>query len=110
MIQLLKLKQNAQQLTAALLVKILNEDLLQSASYSIAQLFNTILDLCSSESVYPSDKEKYILTSLPTAFLVKSALLAYQLREGFGFLNAVLAFSLETAQVPLDFFNEYTLT
>ena len=39
-----------------------------------------------------------------------NALVTYKLREGMGFLNAILAFSMETLEFPVDFFNEYSLS
>jgi len=60
--------------------------------------------------VFLSDKERYILTSVPNVHLACNALDAYMYRESQGFLSAVLAFSLETLEFNSDFFNEYSLT
>ena len=73
-------------------------------------MFEQVYEIFDSEKVYPSEKEKYVLNSVPTIFYVRSALLAYQCKEGFGFLNAVLGFSLDTMKVPIDVVNEYSLS
>jgi hypothetical protein len=91
-------------------VKILNDDRLEKDSYSVRQLMESLLTIFRDEKVYLNDKERYILLSTPTIFIVKNALLVYQLKEGFGYLNSVLALSLESAQVGADYFNEYTLS
>jgi len=57
-----------------------------------------------------SDKERFILNSLPSLRLAHFALAAYQARESSGFLAAILAFTLETREFPIDFFNDYSLT
>jgi hypothetical protein len=110
LIQLLKLKTNAQQATATLIVKLLNDDAVPKELISFEKLLGFFFDQCDANQVYPSDKEKYILQSQPTVLLVRNGLLAYQLKESQVFLNATLALSLETEQLPIDFFNEYTLT
>jgi hypothetical protein len=43
--------------------------------------FEKLYAIFADEKVFPSDKEKYILNSLPTVEYAKSALLAYQCRE-----------------------------
>ena len=63
-----------------------------------------------SEKVIPNDKERFILNSLPNIELAKAALLSYKCREQFSFFNSVLALSIETAEFPLDYLNEYSLT
>jgi hypothetical protein len=45
-----------------------------------------------------------------TLELAKHALIAYQCKQSTGFLTAVLAFSMETKEFPIDFYNEYSLT
>lgn len=72
--------------------------------------FEKLYGIFAQEKVFPSDKEKYILNSLPSIEYAKSALLAYKCREAQGYLNAILAFSMETAEFPIDFFNDYSLT
>lgn len=57
-----------------------------------------------------NEKERFILNSRPAVELAQMAPIVYKIKEGFGFLNAVLAFKLETDELPVDFFNEYTLT
>jgi hypothetical protein len=57
----------------------------------------------------PNDKEKYIIESLPMVFFAIISLQTYQAKEGITFLNAVLAFSMETMELPVDMFNEYNL-
>lgn len=42
-------------------------------------------------------------------FFAIISLQAYQAKEGITFLNAVLAFSMETMELPADIFNEYNL-
>lgn len=42
-------------------------------------------------------------------FFAIISLQAYQAKEGMTFLNAVLAFSMETMELPVDMFNEYNL-
>ena len=72
--------------------------------------FEKLYTIFASEKVFPSDKEKYILNSLPSVHYAKSGLLAYKCREAQGYLNAILAFSMETSEFPVDFFNDYSLT
>jgi len=104
---LLKLKANANQATAAFLVKMLNEDLFGDTN---ADLFALIFQKMAENSVYPNDKEIYILNSLPSVYYAINALSAYKLREAFGFFNAVLAFTMETYEFPVDYYNEYSLS
>jgi len=61
-------------------------------------------------NVFPSDKEAYIINSLPSILYAQKALLAYQCKEAQGYLNAILAFTMETAEFPIDFFNDYSLS
>lgn len=61
-------------------------------------------------NVFPSDKEAYIINSLPSILFAQKALLAYKCREAQGYLNAILAFTMETAEFPIDFFNDYSLS
>lgn len=63
-----------------------------------------------SEKVIPNDKERFILNSLPNIELAKAALLSYKCREQFSYFSSVLALSIETAEFPLDYLNEYILT
>ena len=60
--------------------------------------------------MYPNDKEKFILNSMPAVLLAQNALLAYKVREGLGYLNAVLASSMDIEGYPATCFNEYSLT
>lgn len=57
----------------------------------------------------PNDKEKYIIESLPMVYFAIISIQAYQAKEGITFLNAVLALSMETMELPADMFNEYNL-
>lgn len=107
LVQLIKLKSVAHKATVDCLVKILNEDLFEA---ECADFFEVLYSKFEAVSVFPIEKERYILNSSPTCFLAKSALTAYTSREGVGFLNAVLALSLETAEFPAEYFNEYALT
>ena len=43
-------------------------------------------------------------------YYATNGLMAYKFKEAQGYLNAILAFTMETAEVPLDFFNNYSLT
>ena len=107
LIQLLKLKKNCNQPTAAFLVKMLNEDMFGDTTPDLlAHLFQKMAE----NSVQPSDKEIYILHSLPSVYYAINALSAYKLREAFGFFNAVLAFTMETNEFPVDYYNEYALS
>lgn len=63
-----------------------------------------------ADKVWPNEKERYILNSLPNIKIATYALLTYKCKEAAGYLNAILALQMETAQFPLDFFNEYTLS
>jgi hypothetical protein len=69
-----------------------------------------LMNLLKENSVFINDKERFLLFSMPNINLAGNALDAYQYREAQGFLTAVLAFSLETHEFPIDFFNEYSLT
>lgn len=107
LIQLLKMKGLAQQATADALVAILNEN---KVSDKDAGFFESLYQQIEERGVFPNEKEKFILNSLPHIGLCQNALVAYQCREGFGFLNSVLALSMETAEFPVDFFSDYTLS
>jgi hypothetical protein len=84
---------------------MLNEDLISGGTS-----FTSVMNLFHENNVFLSDKERYLLTSVPNVHLAVNALDAYMLRESQGFLAAVLAFSLETSEFNADFFNEYSLT
>lgn len=106
LLQLIKLKSGAQQNTAAFLIKILNENLL-----NVDQgLFEGLFSILNENKINLNEKERFILNSRPAVELATMAPLVYKAKEGFGFLNAVLAFVMETDELPVDFFNEYTLT
>jgi hypothetical protein len=90
------------------IVQILNDDMFGEGDQ--VSFFEKLYAIFASEKVFPSDKEKYILNSLPSVQYAKSGLLAYQCREAQGYLNAILAFSMETSEFPIDFFNDYSLT
>ena len=107
LIQLLKLKSQVQQVLVNKLVQILNEDLFESESLVF---FESLYSILGKEKVYPSDKERYILNSLPSVQYALCGLLAYKCREGQGYLNAILAFSMETSEFPVDFYNDYSLS
>ena len=47
---------------------------------------------------------------MSNCIFAKNALVTYRFREGMGFLNAILAFSMESLEFPADYFNEYSLT
>ena len=106
-VQLLKLKANCQQATVDLLLKILNDDNLPE---KLDNLFEVVFKIFNDNQLCISEKEKYIICSLPPVFLAKAALLAYKCREAQGYLNAILAFTMETLEFPADFYNEYNLT
>jgi len=89
------------------MLKMLNEDMFEAV---VADFFVHIFEKFAANNIYPNEKEKYLLTSLPNVHLARSGLVAYECREAFGFLNSTLAFTMETAEFPVDFFNEYTLT
>ena len=108
LIQLLKLKQSCQQATASFFLKLLNDK--GCALASEGNVFANLYAAFNENKVYPNDKEKFIINSLPAILFAKNALLAYKVREGFGFLNSVLAFKLETEEAHQSFFNEYSLT
>ena len=105
--QLIKLKSVAHKATVDCLLKVLNEDLLDN---ECPDFFEALYSQFEAAAVFPIEKERYILNSWPTCFLARTALTAYCCREGVSFLNAVLALSLETAEFPAEYFNEYALT
>mmetsp|Transcript_4445 Transcript_4445/g.6571 ORF Transcript_4445/g.6571 Transcript_4445/m.6571 type:complete len:188 (+) Transcript_4445:311-874(+) len=88
---------------------MLNEDLFGEA-LTLTNYFEHLFAQMAEGKAYPNEKERYLLTALPNVYLAQTALLAYQSRESFGFLNSILAFSMETAEFSVDFFNDYTLT
>ena len=45
----------------------------------------------SEDKVYPSEKEQYILNSLPNIKIATYAHLTYKCKEASGYLNAILA-------------------
>ena len=107
LLQLIKLKSTAHKATVDLIVKVLNEDMFEE---ECPDFFKFLYDKFEAANVYPIEKERYILNSLPACFLAKTAFQAYTCREGVGFLNAVLALTLETVEFPAEYFNEYALT
>jgi len=64
----------------------------------------------TENKLFLNDKEIFILNSLPSVFYTINALSAYKMRESFGYMNAILAFSMESNDFPEAFFNEYSLT
>jgi len=102
------LKKDAQQSVVAFILKLLNEDTLRGST--AANFFETLYKQFDDDKVYPTEKERYILNSLPNIKYTENALLTYKFKEISGYMNAILALQMETAQFPLDFFNEYTLT
>lgn len=107
LIQLLKLRKDAQQSVVNFILKLLNEDTLRGQT---GNFFEILYKQFDADKVWPNEKERYILNSLPNIKIATYALLAYKCKEAAGYLNAILAFQMETAQFPLDFFNEYTLS
>ena len=107
LIQLIKLKSTASKDLVDCLVSMLNNDEFEGDSIDF---FQFLYDQLERSQVFPIEKERYILNSLPCCFLAKQALLAYMCRDGISFLNAILALSLETVEFPAEYFNEYSLT
>lgn len=107
LIQILKLKSSAQQVTAQFLVRCLNENLINSSESGLFEALNVAL---SSANVNLSEKERFILNSLPAISLVEHALQVYKCKTAAGYLTAILAFVMETAEFPLDFYNDYSLS
>ena len=105
LIQILKLKGNCQ---AQVVDSIL--DMLNSSNEYKADFFEYLYEGLAKRGAIPSEKERFILNSLPLLHIVPQALLAYQIKESMGYLNTVLCFSAETAEFPADYFNEYVLT
>jgi hypothetical protein len=89
------------------LVKILNEDKIEK---DLKNFHEFLYATFAAEKVYPSDKERYIIDSKPSVQYALQGLLSYKCREAQGYFNAILAFSMETAEFPVDFFNDYSLT
>ena len=88
------------------MVKMLTEDLIDGS----AGFYEAFYKLFVDSKININEKERYILTSLPAFKLAEYALLAYKSKEAAGYLNAILAFSMENAEFPIDFYNEYSLT
>jgi hypothetical protein len=86
----------------------LNEDKLPDGA--TVNFPGQIYGMLGEMNVFPSDKEAYIINSLPSILFAQKALLAYKCREAQGYLNAILAFTMETAEFPIDFFNDYSLS
>ena len=106
-VQILKLKANGSKDLVDCLLSILNDDKFQGDDIDF---YEFLYQEFEENKVFPIEKERFILNSLPICFLAKQALTAYKSREGVSFLNAILALSLETAEFPADYFNEYQLT
>ena len=79
LVQILKLKSQVQQVIANKMCQILNEDMFGDVSE--VNFFEKLYSIFAEEKVFPSDKEKYILNSLPAIEYAKGGLLAYQCRE-----------------------------
>ena len=88
-------------------MKILNEKLAENQETGF---FERLYSLFAEHKVYPNEKERFLLNSLPNIKYAYMGLLAYKVREASGYMNAIFAFDLETQTFPLDFFNEYSLT
>lgn len=69
-----------------------------------------IYEKLGKSDIFPSDKEAYILNSIPGSIVAQKALLAYKCKESLGYINATLAFSMETSEFSVDFFNDYSLS
>jgi len=110
LIQLLKLKKDAQKSTIALMVRLLNVNLLVESRYEQKYFHERLYEAFDTNKVYPNEKERYILNSTPHIKLAVHGLWTYKCKQISGYLNAMLALQMETDQFPLDFFNEYTLS
>lgn len=88
-------------------MKCLNENLLNATE---AGLFESLYQACTDNSLNLNDKERYVLTSLPTLYIVENALQVFKCKAAAGYLSAILALFMETKEFPIDFFNEYSLT
>ena len=73
-------------------------------------LFEALYKACSDHNINLNDKERYVLTSLPTLYVVENALLVFKCKAAAGYLTAILALLMETMEFPIDFFNEYSLS
>jgi hypothetical protein len=92
--------------TVNFIVKLLNEQPLSCEG----NFFENLYKAFNEGKVYPNDKEKFILNSTPAILFAKNALMAYKVREGLGFLNAVMACMMDVQGYPATCFNEYSLT
>ena len=87
-------------------MRILNDDKLERNSTFPYKIY----ELLEAAKIYPSDKEAFIINSQPNVLIAQKALLAYKCKEALGYLNATLAFTMETAEFSVDFFNDYSLS
>lgn len=73
-------------------------------------MFESLYSQLSENNINLNEKERFIISSLPTVHLVKNALLIYKCKSGSGYLTAILGFFMEASEFPIDYFNEYSLT
>jgi hypothetical protein len=90
------------------IIKLLNqESLIQNQP---TDFFQYLYQQFENDKIFPNEKERFIINSLPNIELAKAALISYKCREQFSYFNSVLALSVETAEFPVDYLNEYSLT
>ena len=105
LVQIAKLKSNAQKSTVDFLTNLIN-----SEAKDTPDLHKWIYTCLAEAKLQLNDKERFLLDSMANCLFAKNALVTYRFREGMGFLNAILAFSMESLEFPADYFNEYSLT
>jgi len=70
------------------ILKLLNEDTLRGQQGNFYEILYKQFD---TDKVFPNEKERYILNSLPNIKIATYALLTYKCKEASGYLNAILA-------------------
>jgi len=87
-------------------VRCLNENLIDGSKGLYEALYSAFTD----NGITLSDKERFVISNKPTIYLVQNALLTYKTKSAAGYFTAILAFFMETAEFPIDFYNEYSLS
>jgi hypothetical protein len=109
LLQLIKLKKNVSKQTINYFVTILNENrsFIKGQGKSFMQ---TMFEHARDTNIFFSEKELFIIQSLPHIYQAIFALETYRLKENMRLADTSLVFSLEMLNVHQDYFGEYALT
>jgi hypothetical protein len=104
LLQLLKLKKNAQRNTAQFIVDILNSN--ENCPPGVAALFAHLKE----NQIAINDKEAFVLGNQTQQISAAFAFEMFKIHQSLPQMDMTLAFSLESLKVPLDYFTDFALT